>query len=79
MQVSCVRTLDPNALGQAGCKTQGAWACVMPHSTNLGQASFLAISFLGLEKNVRPKLITTPAATTTTIDLPFKSNLYFFP
>jgi len=51
----------------------------MPHSTNLGQASFLAISFLGLEKNVRPKLITTPAATTTTIDLPFKSNLYFFP
>jgi len=37
-------------MGQAGCKTQGTWACAMPHPTNLGQTPLSSPKFLGSRK-----------------------------
>jgi len=68
---------DLRALGQASpqdsrdvdrhpCHTQAAWI----------RRSFLVPSFLGLEGNVRPKLLTI--TTTTTIDFTIQIKSIFF-
>jgi len=62
------QTTRPKGLGPAPCHTQQTWV----------RRPFPVISFLGLKKDVRPKLITT---TTTTIIIDFTlqiKSIYIF-
>jgi len=48
---------EPRALGQGGCKTQWTLICVPYTQATWARHPFLASSFLGLEGDVRSKLI----------------------
>jgi hypothetical protein len=63
------QTTRPKGLGPAPCHTQQTWV----------RRPFPVISFLGLKKDVRPKLIITTTTTTIIIDFTLQiKSIYIF-